>query len=61
MRWIIERAAATYELSYRPSERDTAFAEGRRAVGLRLVTIINMPAELLAKLAETDRVADHNR
>lgn len=38
LKWIIEVVAGTYDQSYRPdSERDTAFAEGRRFVGLSLV------------------------
>lgn len=41
--WIIESAAGTYDLSYRPdSDRDTAFAEGRRFVGLQLVKLLNL-------------------
>ena len=42
--WIIKIAAGTYDQSYRPdSDRDTAFAEGRRFVGLTIVkaTILN--------------------
>ena len=54
--WIINDGAATYQPSYRPNDRDTAFAEGRRAVGLRLVTIINLPGDILAKMTETKNV-----
>ncbi len=40
--WIIERACATYDQSYRPeSERETVFAEGRRFVGLQVVKLTN--------------------
>lgn len=60
IRWIIEQGAAAYQLSYRPTDRDTAFAEGRRAVGLRLVAIINMPADLLAKMAEKENVGQQS-
>lgn len=43
--WLIHQAARTYDLSYRPeSDRDTAFAEGARWVGLQIVKLINMPA-----------------
>lgn len=35
--------AGTYDLSYRPeSDRDTAFAEGKRFVGLQIVKAINL-------------------
>jgi len=43
--WIINELCGTYDLSYRPaSDRDTAFAEGKRFVGLQLVleTKINL-------------------
>lgn len=37
MRFIVEQVCATNDLSYRPSsDRDTAFAEGKRYVGLQL-------------------------
>lgn len=43
MKWIIETVCATYDLSYRPeSDRDTAFAEGRRFVGLQLVKALKL-------------------
>jgi len=47
--WIINRAAGTYDLSFRPGpegSRLTDFAEGKRFVGLQLVRLINirMPA-----------------
>lgn len=36
--WIINDLCRTYDLSYRPeSDRDTAFAEGKRFVGLMLL------------------------
>lgn len=48
--WIIRQAADTYGLSYRPeSDRDTAFAEGRRFVGLQIVKLLNLPASVLGK------------
>jgi hypothetical protein len=38
MKFIVHQLCATYDLSYRPSsDRDTAFAEGKRHVGLQLV------------------------
>ena len=41
LQWVIERAAGTYDMSYRPqSSRDTDFAEGRRWVGLQIVTLL---------------------
>ena len=46
--WIISAAAKTYDVSFSPvSDRETSFAEGRRFVGLQVVKLINMPAELL--------------
>lgn len=38
MAFIVNQICGTYDLSYRPtSDRDTAFAEGKRMVGLQLV------------------------
>lgn len=55
--WLITTAAGTYEMSYRSDadggERETAFAEGRRFVGLQAVKLVNMPAKVLAHLQET--------
>ena len=48
--YIVRVLCGTYDLSYRPtSERDTAFAEGRRFVGLQLVKLLNAPAGMLDK------------
>jgi len=41
--WLVEKGAATYDLSYRPGtegDRDTVFAEGRRFVGLQIVKLL---------------------
>lgn len=51
MNFIIENLAGTYDLSFRPDdkggERDTAFAEGRKYVGLQLRRVIAQPFETL--------------
>lgn len=40
---VINRLCGTYDLSYRPdSDRDTAFAEGKRFVGLQLVKLMKI-------------------
>jgi hypothetical protein len=50
LKWIIENACATYELSYRPtSDRDTSFAEGRRFVGLQIVKALHIDLSKLRK------------
>ncbi len=50
LKWIIESVCATYELSYRPTgDRDTAFAEGRRFVGLQLVKALHLDVSILRK------------
>lgn len=44
--WIISRAAATYDLSFSPeSDSLTAFAEGRRFVGLQIVKMLKIDIE----------------
>lgn len=41
LKYIVENVCQTYQPSYRPEgDRETAFAEGRRAVGLRLIALI---------------------
>ena len=49
--YIINRLCCTYDLSFRldnqGGERGTAFAEGRRLVGLQLAAIITQPLEVL--------------
>ena len=43
--WIVQIASGAYDLSYRPGsdgERDTAFAEGRRFVGLSIVKLTKL-------------------
>lgn len=50
--YIINDIAGTYDMSYRPdSERDSVFAEGKRFVGLQIVTKlkINLAAIRQAK------------
>jgi len=43
MRFLVHQICGTYDLSYRPSsDRDTAFAEGKRYVGLTLVKFANL-------------------
>lgn len=41
--YVVNTLCGTYDLSYRPdSERDTAFAEGRRFVGLQVVKLLKL-------------------
>lgn len=48
LRWIIENAAATYDMSYRPeSARDTDFAEGRRFVGNQIVKLLKISISII--------------
>ena len=44
LRWLIEAACATYDLSFRPGDtsRETDFAEGRRFVGLQVVKLLKI-------------------
>lgn len=42
LKWLIERAAGTYEFNYYPSERDTAFALGRTFVGQQVVKLLRL-------------------
>lgn len=52
LKWIIELAAGTYDLSFRPGttgERDTVLAEGRRFVGLQIVKLLKVNVGLLVE------------
>lgn len=42
LEWIIEKASGAYSLSYRGSESETAFNEGRRFVGLEIVKYLKV-------------------
>lgn len=54
--WLVRSCCRTYDLSYRPGDdegrRDTDFAEGRRSVGLQLVTMLNLKIGLLTTRRE---------
>jgi hypothetical protein len=46
LEWLIHAACGTYQPTFIPdSDRESAFAEGRRAVGLELVKLVNLPAD----------------
>ncbi len=52
LKWIIEAAAGTYDMSFRPGpsgERDTSFAEGRRFVGLQIVKLMKLDKGILRR------------
>ena len=47
---IVEGLCQTYELSYSPdSERDSAFAEGKRFVGLQLAKLLRLNLNALKR------------
>lgn len=51
--YIIKDIAGTYDMSYRPeSDRDTAFAEGKRFVGLQLVKAVNLNLARIRQVKE---------
>lgn len=52
--YIINTVAGTYEPSYRAkSDRDTAFAEGKRHVGLQIVKAVNLNLALIRQAKST--------
>lgn len=57
--WIIEDLCRTRDISYRPDDaggdRDTAFAEGRRFVGLQLARILTLSFERLTQPEKYDK------
>lgn len=51
--WIANKASAVDDLSFRPGpsgDRETAFAEGRRFVGLQIYKLKGLKSEVLEKL-----------
>ena len=46
--WIINEVCKSYDLSYRPGDtHDTAFAEGKRFVGLEIIKMLKLdPSKL---------------
>lgn len=56
VRWIVERACGTYQETYfADSERNAAYAQGKRGVGLNIVTLINYPPQALDALRRKSR------
>lgn len=59
MAWIILRAAQAYDLSFRSDgdggDRETAFAEGRRFVGMQIVKLQNLSRETVAAMVDAER------
>ena len=51
-RWLITDLCGTYDQSYRPDDRSTCFAEGKRFVGLSVVKLVNMTGTALDNLKE---------
>ena len=55
MKWIIEKCCATYDMSFYPGEdgdRLTAFDEGKRMVGNRIIKLTRLNASSLARREE---------
>lgn len=53
LRFIVETICCCYDMSFRPGvegDRDTAFAEGRRFVGLQLVKMTKLNVAALRKV-----------
>ena len=54
LNWFINKAAMTYDMSYRPGDpHETTFAEGRRFCGLQAVKLLKVNIAALRKTGET--------
>jgi hypothetical protein len=49
LQWIVEVGAMTYQDTQMDSDRDTAFANGRRFVGLRIISLTKISLNALRK------------
>jgi hypothetical protein len=50
--WIIKEACETYDSEFRDTDRATAFAGGKRFVGLQIVKLLNMTGSAIETLKE---------
>lgn len=54
--WIINSAAMTYDETMVPGMPDVAsYLQGRRNVGLQIVKLVNLPAEIMDKMKKEHR------
>lgn len=61
VRWILSMASDMDNMSYRPGpngDRDTAFAEGRRFVGIQIYKLAHLTSEYLEQRKNADQRAD---
>ena len=58
LKWLIERAAGTYEFNFYPTDRETAFALGREFVGQQIVKLLHLD---LALMRRNENVATSKR
>jgi hypothetical protein len=54
IKWLIEKAAGTYEFNYYPTDRDTSFALGRSFVGQQIVKLLRLNVTSLRRLENVD-------
>lgn len=55
LEWFVYTASVADDLSYRPGvdgDRATAFAEGRRFVGLQTLKLVNIRSDVLEKMRD---------
>ena len=50
--WVIKNAAGTYDSEYRETDRETAFAGGRRFVGLQIVKLLNLTGTAIDQIKD---------
>ncbi len=50
--WVIKEAAGTYDSEYRETDRETAFAGGRRFVGLQIVKLLNLTGTAIDQIKD---------
>lgn len=50
LNWLLHKVCGTYDETYfADSERNTAYAQGKRHVGLQIVKAINLPSKAFVK------------
>jgi len=53
LKFIVEKLAGAYDLSYRPDSDQTVFAEGKRFVGLQIVKLLHLQVSTIRTARET--------
>lgn len=52
LNWIINNCCGAYDLEFRADDRSSAFAGGKRFVGLQIIKLVNMTGRVIETLED---------